>query len=51
MRITLAEIQTENDFVDMAEIITKLKEQENVLRASLGTGARIIPLSMFDFMR
>lgn len=51
VRITLAEIQTKNDYVDMAEIITKLKAQENVLRASLGTGARIIPLSMFDFLR
>lgn len=37
--------------VDMAEAITALKTRENVYRASLGVGARVLPPSLLDFLR
>lgn len=37
--------------VDMAEAIMKLKMQENVFRATLASGARIIQPSLVDFLR
>ncbi len=51
VEVTLAELQTKNDYVDMAEVLTKLTQQENVLRAALSTGSRIITPSLFDFLR
>jgi flagellin-like hook-associated protein FlgL len=48
---SLAELQTQNDVVDMAATIIQLKEQENVLNAALGSGARVLPPSLFDFMQ
>ena len=51
IEVNLAQIQSSNDYVDMAETIVKLKEQENVLQASLGAGARILPPTLFDFLR
>jgi flagellar hook-associated protein 3 FlgL len=35
----------------MAEVIMNLKMQENVYRASLSAGARIIQPSLVDFLR
>ncbi|MCH7472204.1 flagellar hook-associated protein FlgL [bacterium] len=51
VEVTLLQIQTKNDFVDMAETIIRLKAKENVLLAALGTGARILTPSLFDFLR
>jgi flagellin-like hook-associated protein FlgL len=48
--VNLSTIQTSNDFVDLAEIITRLKEQENVLNAALGIGSRILPATLFDYL-
>jgi flagellar hook-associated protein 3 FlgL len=51
VEVTLKELQTSNDYVDMADTLTRLTEQENVLRAALGTGSRVITPSLFDFLR
>lgn len=51
VEVNLSELQSENDTVDMAETIIKLKEHENVLKAALGAGARVLPPTLFDFMR
>ena len=51
IEVNLSELQSQNDFVDMAETLTKLTQQENVLKATLGAGAKIIPPSLFDFLR
>ena len=37
--------------VDMAETITKLMNEENVYRASLSVGARIVQPTLIDFLR
>ena len=49
--VNLATIQTENNYVDLAETITRLQEQQNVLTAALGVGAKVLPPTLFDFMR
>jgi flagellin-like hook-associated protein FlgL len=51
IEVNIAELQSENDTVDMAETIMRLQEQESVLRATLGVGAQVIPPSLFDFLR
>lgn len=51
VEVTLKELQTKNDYVDLAEVLTRLTQQENVLRAALSTGSRIITPSLFDFLR
>lgn len=40
-----------NEDADLAEVIMQLKMQENVYRASLAAGARIIQPSLVDFLR
>lgn len=50
VEVNLRELQTKNDYVDMAEVITRLNEQQNVLRAALGTGAKVLMPSLFDFL-
>lgn len=40
-----------NEDVDLAEVSIKLKTEENVYRASLAVGARIIQPSLVDFLR
>jgi flagellar hook-associated protein 3 FlgL len=42
---------SENENVDMTETIMNLKNEENVYRASLAGGARIIMPSLIDFLR
>ena len=44
-------LMSENENVDMAETIMNLKNEENVYRASLAGGARIIMPSLIDFLR
>lgn len=51
VEVNLKELQTKNDFVDTAEVLTKLMEQENVLKAALSTGSRVISPSLFDFLQ
>lgn len=40
-----------NEDADMAEVIMRLKSEENVYRASLAGGARIIQPTLVDFLR
>ena len=51
VQVNLQEMQTKNDYVDMAEVLTKLKEQENVLKAALSTGSRTLAPSLFDYLQ
>lgn len=50
-RIDYTELLSKNQDADMAEVIMDLKMQENVYRASLAAGARIIMPSLVDFLR
>jgi flagellar hook-associated protein 3 FlgL len=43
-------LSTEED-VDISRVIIDLKSQENVQRAALSVGARIIQPSLLDFLR
>jgi flagellin-like hook-associated protein FlgL len=51
VQVNLATIQSTNDDVDMADTLIQLKNAENVLNAALGTGAQLLPPSLFDFLR
>jgi flagellar hook-associated protein 3 FlgL len=42
---------TQTEDVDMAEVITQLKSEENVYMAALAGGARIIQPTLVDFLR
>lgn len=44
-------LMSENEDVDIAETIINLQSEENVYRASLAGGARIIQPSLVDFLR
>lgn len=48
---SLKKLRSEMGDVDMAEAITEIKLQENVLQAALATGARIMQVSLIDFLR
>jgi len=50
-RTNYTELLAKNQDADMAEVIMELKAQENVYRASLAAGARIILPSLADFLR
>lgn len=49
--INFTKLMSDNEDVDMAETIMNLKNEENVYRASLSGGARIIQTSLVDFLR
>lgn len=49
--LNVTELMSNNEDADVAEVITNLKTQENVHRAALGAGARIIQPSLLDFLR
>ncbi|OCL27640.1 hypothetical protein U472_03565 [Orenia metallireducens] len=50
-KINNTQILSDTQDVDMAEAITNLKNAENVYRASLSVGARIIQPTLMDFLR
>lgn len=50
-QISFTGLLSQNEDADMAEVIMQLKMQENVYRASLAAGARIIQPSLVDFLR
>lgn len=50
-QISYTGLLAENEDADIAEVIMNLKMQENVYRASLAAGARIIQPSLVDFLR
>ncbi|AUM66975.1 flagellar hook-associated protein FlgL [Brevibacillus laterosporus] len=49
--VSITSMMSSNEDADEAEVITNLKMQENVHRAALGAGARIIQPSLLDFLR
>ncbi|KNY28626.1 flagellar hook-associated protein FlgL [Pseudobacteroides cellulosolvens] len=49
--INFTQLMSENEDADMAETIMNLKNEENVYKASLEGGARIIQPSLMDFLR
>ena len=50
-RLNFTKLMSENEDVDQAENILLLKNEENVYRASLSGGAKIIQNSLVDFLR
>lgn len=49
--ISLKALRSETGDVDMAEALIELQQKENVLQASLAIGARIMQVSLIDFLR
>lgn len=49
--VHLKQLKSQNEDADLAETITNLKMEENVYRASLASGARIMQQSLVDFIR
>lgn len=49
--VNFTSLMSKNEDVDMAEVIMRLKSEENVYRASLFAGARIIQPTLVDFLR
>ncbi len=49
--ISFTKLMSDNEDVDMAETIMNLQNEENVYKASLSGGARIIQPSLIDFLR
>lgn len=50
-QVDLEKLATEIEGIDIAEVIMKLKMEENVYRAALSVGARIIQPTLVDFLR
>jgi flagellar hook-associated protein 3 FlgL len=49
--VNLTGLLSKTEDVDMAELITRFKMQENVYNASLSAGARIVQPTLMDFLR
>ena len=49
--VSVTSLMSENEDADVAQVITNLKMQENVHRAALGAGSRIIQPTLLDFLR
>lgn len=49
--INFTKLMSDNENADMAEVIMRLQNEENVYKASLAGGARIIQPSLVDFLR
>jgi flagellar hook-associated protein 3 FlgL len=49
--VNFTKLMSKNEDVDIAEAIMKLQNEENVYRASLATGARVIQPSLVDFLK
>lgn len=49
--VTFTKLLSENEDADMAEVIMNLKMEENVYRASLSAGAKVIQPTLIDFLR
>jgi flagellar hook-associated protein 3 FlgL len=47
----LQSLQSKTEDADIAEVITNLKTDENVYQSSLAVGAKIISVSLVDFLR
>ncbi|MGE5553708.1 MAG: flagellar hook-associated protein FlgL [Betaproteobacteria bacterium] len=51
LKANFQKLLSENEDADIAEVIMQLKMQENVYRAALDAGARIIQPTLLDFLR
>lgn len=49
--VNFTQLMSENEDIDMAETIMRLKNEENVYKASLSGGARVIMPTLLDFLR
>lgn len=49
--LSYSKVLSDTEDADMAEVIIRLKEQENVYNATLAAGARIIQPTLVDFLR
>lgn len=49
--LTFTKLLSQNEGVDMAEVIMNIQSAENVYRAALSVGARIIQPTLMDFIR
>ncbi|MDI3534660.1 MAG: flagellar hook-associated protein 3 FlgL [Thermosediminibacterales bacterium] len=49
--INFTKLLSQSEDADLAEVVMELSNQENVYRAALATGARIIQPSLVDFLR
>ena len=49
--VHLKSLKSQNEDADLAEVITNLKMEETVYRASLASGSRIMQQSLVDFIR
>lgn len=49
--VNFTKLMSKNEDVDIAEAIMNLMNEENVYRASLATGSRVIQPSLVDFLR
>jgi flagellin-like hook-associated protein FlgL len=49
--LNFTKMMSENEDVDMAEVIMNLQNEENVYRSSLSVGARVIMPTLMDFLR
>jgi flagellar hook-associated protein 3 FlgL len=49
--VNFTKLMSKNEDVDIAESIMRLQNEENVYRASLATGARVIQPSLVDFLK
>ncbi len=49
-QVNLEKLSAEVEGIDIAEVIMRLKMEENVYRAALGAGARIIQPTLLDFL-
>lgn len=49
--VNFTKLMSDNEDIDIAEVIMNLQNEENVYRASLAGGARIIMPTLLDFLR
>jgi flagellar hook-associated protein 3 FlgL len=49
--INFTSLMSKNEDADIAEVIMNLQNEENVYRASLSAGARVIQPSLVDFLK
>ena len=49
--VHLRDLKSKNEDADLAEVITELKMEETVYRASLASGSRIMQQSLIDFIK
>jgi flagellar hook-associated protein 3 FlgL len=51
LEVGLRELLSVREDVDIAEVVVRLQTEENVYRAALAAGARLIQSSLVDFLR